>query len=112
MGPFFAFCGIANPLRFQDSLKTMAIQQTGFLALPDHVRYDQKSILEICNQAIASGARYLVTTQKDIVKIKNLHCPLPRYFVEISLAPEADFELFISNAIKSSILCLNKPNIL
>lgn len=105
-GPFFAFCGIANPSRFQESLHSMLIQQSGFLALPDHVRYNQAMMTDICKQAVTSGARKLVTTQKDFVKIKNFDSTLLRHVVEIGFQAENDFGLFVTNAIQS----LKKPN--
>ncbi len=99
-GPFFAFCGIANPSRFHDSLTTLSIRQSGFLALPDHVPYTQAMMTDICRQAVASGAQQLITTQKDFVKIKNFHSPLPRNVVEISVQTRDDFDLFISKSMQ------------
>ena len=99
-GPFFAFCGIANPSRFRESLNSMSIQQSGFLALSDHVRYNQAMMTDICVQAITSGARQLVTTQKDFVKIKNFDSTLLRHVVEIGFQPENGFDLFVTKSMK------------
>lgn len=99
-GLFFAFCGIANPSRFQNSLNDLSIRQSGFLALPDHVRYHQKMMNDICSKALASGARHLVTTQKDFVKIKNLDSALPCHVVDVSFQAENDFDLFVIKAIE------------
>jgi tetraacyldisaccharide 4'-kinase len=98
--PFFAFCGIANPGRFQDSLKTMAIKQSGFLALPDHVRYNQAMMTDICRQAVASGANHLVTTHKDFVKIKNFASPLLRFVLDICLQAMDDFDPFVIKSMQ------------
>ncbi len=98
--PFFAFCGIANPGRFRESLNTMAIQQSGFLALPDHVRYNQAMMTDICRQAVASGARHLVTTHKDFVKIKNFDSPLLRYTVDTCLQTKDDFDHFVIKSLQ------------
>lgn len=97
---FFAFCGIANPERFQESLNTTAIRQSGFLALPDHVHYNQAMMTDICRQAVASGARHLVTTHKDFVKIKNFDSPLPRYVAEIHLQVADDFNHFVIKSLQ------------
>ncbi len=99
-GPFFAFCGIANPSRFQDSLHSMSIQQSGFLTLPDHVRYNQAMMADICTQAVASGAKRLVTTQKDFVKIQSFDSTLPRHVVEIGFQMESDFDLFVTKSMQ------------
>ena len=99
--PFFAFCGIANPSRFQDSLNTLSVHQSGFLALPDHVRYSQAMMTDICRQAVASGASQLVTTQKDFVKIKDFDSPLRRHVLEICFQAENDFDLFVTQSMQS-----------
>lgn len=97
----FAFCGIANPSRFAESLANMAILPTGFLALPDHVRYSQQLMSDICRQASASGAGQLITTRKDYVKIKDFVSPLPRNILEIRCRPEGGFDLFIAKALEN-----------
>ena len=109
--PFFAFCGIANPGRFQESLKTMAIRQSGFLTLPDHVHYNQAMMTDICRQAVASGAMHLVTTHKDFVKIKNFDSPLPRYVVDICLQTKDDFDHFVLQSLQALKSRGNRPPI-
>ncbi|MBU1567221.1 MAG: tetraacyldisaccharide 4'-kinase [Proteobacteria bacterium] len=104
-GPFFAFCGIANPSRFQESLNAMAIQLSGFLALPDHVHYNQDMMIDICKQAIASGARQLVTTKKDFVKIKDFDSTLLRHVMEIHFQTEKSFDLFITKSMQKKNIC-------
>ncbi len=99
-GPFFAFCGIANPSRFQESLNSMSIQQSGFLALPDHVCYSQAMMTDICIQAVTSGAKKLVTTQKDFVKLKKFDSTLLRHVVEIGFQPEKSFDLFVTESMQ------------
>ncbi len=98
---FFAFCGIANPSRFAESLASVAILPTGFLALPDHLRYSQQLMNDICQKASASGAGQLITTQKDYVKIKDFVCPLPRNILEIRCLAESGFDLFITKALEN-----------
>lgn len=106
---FFAFCGIANPLRFKESLDSMAILPTGFLALPDHVRYNQALMDDICRQASASGASQLITTQKDYVKIKDLDSPLRRNILEIRCRAESGFDLFITKSLENSKKATRSP---
>lgn len=101
-GPFFGFCGIANPSRFQESLRNIGIRLNGFLALPDHVNYTQALMADICKKALASGAKQLITTQKDFVKLKTITSPLVRYVAELDFHGDADFDLFVINAIKTS----------
>lgn len=99
-GLFFAFCGIANPSRFQTSLKVLQLPHSGFLTFPDHVRYTQGMMTDICRKAAAAGATRLVTTQKDFVKLKNFDSPLPRHVVEVGLQVEDGFNTTIINLLQ------------
>ncbi len=77
------------------------------------MRYHQEMMNDICRQALASGARQLVTTQKDFVKIKNLDSALPRHVVEISFQADNEFDRFVLNAIqkcKKSLYAHGKLN--
>ncbi len=98
-GPFLAFCGIANPGRFEEALAAKGIQLTCFVNLPDHARYSQTIVSEICNKAIHSGAHKLVTTQKDFVKLKNFTFPLPVYISEVRL----NTDIILDDLILSSL---------
>lgn len=93
--PCFAFCGIANPNRFRDTIVSMGITPNGFLALPDHVRYDRQVLADICRRATSGGATQLLTTSKDAVKLQELSPPLPVAVIEITLQPNQLFNLFL-----------------
>lgn len=97
---FFGFCGIANPARFQDSLKSLGLRLAGFVALPDHAEYSQKVIDNICEKAAGSGARFLVTTEKDSVKLKELQISLPLSILEIRAQAEGAFDGFILQSLE------------
>lgn len=99
---FFAFCGIANPTRFEDSLKSLGVQLAGFVALPDHADYSQSVIDSICGKAAISGAKYLVTTEKDYVKIKKLNISLSLHILEIRVQEESAFDAFILESLESA----------
>ncbi len=93
--PCFAFCGIANPNRFRGTLLSMGITANGFLALPDHVRYDRDVLADICHRASACGATQLLTTSKDAVKLQELSLPLPLAVIEIALQPHQPLNQFL-----------------
>lgn len=93
--PCFAFCGIANPTRFRDTILSMGITPNGFFALPDHVRYDSEVLADICHRATSCGATQLLTTSKDAIKLQQLSPPLPVAVVEIALQPNQPFDLFL-----------------
>ncbi len=66
----FAFCGIAGPQRFLSTLRELGAEVAGSLAFPDHYEYPAGSIERIKRAFGDSSARYLVTTEKDMVKLE------------------------------------------
>ncbi|EKD40416.1 MAG: hypothetical protein ACD_75C00057G0008 [uncultured bacterium] len=97
---FFGFCGIANPARFHDSLTSLGVRLAGFVALPDHAKYSQSIMDNICAKAADSGARFLVTTEKDSVKLKRLNISLPLSVLEIRAQAEGAFDAFILESLE------------
>lgn len=98
---FFGFCGIANPARFEESLKSLGIERVGFMALSDHVDYSQSLIDDICAKASAARATHLVTTEKDYVKIERLKVSLPIEILEIRAIQERVFDEFVLKSLKN-----------
>jgi tetraacyldisaccharide 4'-kinase len=96
---FFGFCGIANPARFKETLQSLGIQLAGFAVLPDHARYSQSLMDNICVKAAKAGASQLVTTEKDYVKIKGLSIAMPLGVLEIRSRQERAFEDFILESL-------------
>lgn len=65
-----AFCGIGNPEGFQRTLENAGIRIRELVAFPDHHHYDEADLRELTDKAEESGASALVTTVKDLVKIR------------------------------------------
>jgi tetraacyldisaccharide 4'-kinase len=72
---FFGFCGIGNPQSFKETLLSANIRLTGFKTFRDHYRYSQGDIQSITKDAEKSGAGWIVTTEKDIMRLKKLAVP-------------------------------------
>lgn len=91
----FAFCGIGNPDGFRRTLTTLAtgIPEDRCLHFPDHHHYSAADLHRIHRQAEAQQAEILLTTRKDLVKIRR-DCigNLPLWALDIELtfldAPE------------------------
>ena len=64
----FAFCGIANPQPFLDSLKQLQINLLGSKIYNDHHCYIEQDIADIYDQAKALEASLVLSTEKDWVK--------------------------------------------
>lgn len=93
-GPFYAFCGIGNPLAFFQDLKNWNLTLAGQSEFQDHHHYDQRDAAELQAAARAAGAKALVTTEKDAQNLSGIHfSELPVYIVVIDLliSKEASF---------------------
>ena len=64
----FAFCGIAHPQLFFDSIRSYGIRVSNSLCFSDHVIYDKKAKSKII-ESISNEGKGLITTEKDLVKL-------------------------------------------
>lgn len=64
-----AFAGIADPAAFFSALEEDGAELAALLPLPDHARYAENAISDILRLKEESGADYLITTEKDAVKL-------------------------------------------
>lgn len=92
---YFAFCGIANPSRFNASLVDFGAAVSGFQAFRDHVIYDQAVVNELCRQAERCGAEKLITTEKDFVKLKHLSSNMELCTLQVDHQIDSSFDQFI-----------------
>ena len=67
--PFFAFCGIADPNTFINSLDSLNINIIDSYFLKDHATYNKKDLDRLSNKISESGIRDLITTEKDKIKL-------------------------------------------
>ena len=79
----FAFAGIAHPGQFFAQLSELGAELQGSMGLGDHCDYGPADILGI-NEA-AAAADYLVTTEKDGVKLRSCDFSKPCYQVPLEL---------------------------
>ena len=84
----FCFCGLADPGSFRNTVAGAGARVTGMRAYPDHHPYTQQDIAVIMNDCRMSGAEWVVTTEKDMAKIRNLD--LPENILIIGIAFTAD----------------------
>lgn len=110
-----SFCGIANPKRFEDSLKALNCKVISNLIYPDHHKYSNSEITEIIEIATTSGVKLVVTTEKDIVKLGNFETQFEDAglnLVSLEIITEIingkeDLESLIINGIKNKKTRLN-----
>jgi len=64
-----AFAGIADPTPFFRDLEEKGLSLTATISFADHCRYGEREVAMILGAAASSGAGYLITTEKDGVKL-------------------------------------------
>jgi tetraacyldisaccharide 4'-kinase len=79
------FCGIARPQRFLNSLHQLGADIPYLIRFPDHHHYKTKDIERLAGAFTKEGADYLITTEKDAVKLGKLFQALPILVLEIDI---------------------------
>lgn len=100
-GPVAAFCAVGNPNSFFAQLRNSGYELVAEKAFRDHHAYTQKDIDDLTNAARRAGAKTLITTAKDAVKLRALHFSLPYSVLEIEIAIK-DVELFKNLILKAA----------
>ncbi|HZG51824.1 MAG TPA: tetraacyldisaccharide 4'-kinase [Pyrinomonadaceae bacterium] len=83
--PLAAFCAIGNPQAFFAHARREGLALNYTRAFSDHHAYTQRDIDECLREAARHGARALLTTTKDAVKLRALDFALPCYVLEVAL---------------------------
>jgi tetraacyldisaccharide 4'-kinase len=87
-----ALSGVGNPGYFSSQLNKMGIHVTGEMIYPDHHVYTAKDVTLLARRVRDVDA--IVTTEKDMVKLKNLdinHLPLWALRVRFKIREEEEF---------------------
>jgi tetraacyldisaccharide 4'-kinase len=104
-GPAFAFAGIAGPARFFDDLRSAGWTLSETLDFRDHHAYTTGDLSRIVERARASGAKRIVTTEKDMVRLLRFR-PFPQPIASVPLRVEPQplepFRDWLSAALRSA----------
>ncbi|MDF1526230.1 MAG: tetraacyldisaccharide 4'-kinase [bacterium] len=92
-GLFVAFCGIAGPEGFRETLTRAGIEVVELLTFPDHHPYSASDINMIQETALRKEAVGLVTTEKDAARWNHPNLSLPLYSLSIHPVIEAEDDL-------------------
>jgi tetraacyldisaccharide 4'-kinase len=65
--------GIANPTAFRRTVEAMQIDVAGERVYPDHHPFTRSDVDALHRWAAGSGGDVILTTQKDLVKLRLLH---------------------------------------
>jgi 3-deoxy-D-manno-octulosonic-acid transferase len=93
-----AFCGLANPMTFFETLRHAGIRVLLTRTFPDHHRYTREELQSLAKLAQRAGARALVTTEKDSANLPEdadrMISPLKLHVVEVRLRLRNEAEFF------------------
>ena len=79
-----AVCGIANPLSFVDTLRSLCPAKVSLLSFPDHHKYSPLSMEMIRRRAAESDVDIIVSTEKDAPKLMAI-ADLPVLVLKVGL---------------------------
>ena len=95
-----AFCGLANPNKFFETLKKNGYEISSTKIFPDHYAYKKEDINNLIFDANNQNLK-LITTEKDYVKIlenKN-HIDFLPIEVELNVKDKLNFEIFLQEKL-------------
>jgi tetraacyldisaccharide 4'-kinase len=87
--PVFAVAGIARPDAFFQDLRALGCEVAGTQAFRDHHSFSRNDVARIIEAAKRSGARAIVTTEKDYVRLLPWR-PFPMRVESAALTMEPD----------------------
>jgi len=83
--PIAAFSGIANPNDFRKILEQTGARVVYYHPFPDHHEYTTADLKAIENSGRKAGAKLILTTEKDAVKLSSDMFILPFYKVALEM---------------------------
>jgi tetraacyldisaccharide 4'-kinase len=98
-GPVVAFCGLANPDTFWNTLRQEGFDPVYTWKFGDHHHYRPRELRRLAYQAQELGADALLTTEKDAMNLPDNACslvaPLPIYWLKIATVVRERDELML-----------------
>ena len=91
-----AFSGIGNPVSFEKSLTLLNVEVLKHHQFPDHFFYQKKDILNLEKEAFKLEADFMITTEKDSVRIPMMsELKIPIYVFKVDLVITKGEEIFL-----------------
>ena len=101
----FGFSGIACNNEFQDTVRDLQFNVTGFLEFSDHHHYTSRDLAAILGSARDTGAHRLITTEKDHARFAHKSIfPMELIVVGVEISfedREQDFSSFIKDRLQT-----------
>jgi tetraacyldisaccharide 4'-kinase len=92
-----AVCGVAEPSGFSAALRRLELAAEETFVFPDHHRYSDRELTRIRQTADRTGAAFLVTTEKDAVKLGGrVSLPVVTVHLEVEVLEPGFFPWLLS----------------
>ena len=98
----FLVSGIARPAAFHATMTALGATLAGTLPFPDHHPYSRADLERIIREAEAARAEWIVTTEKDAVRLREVAAALPGRYPFLVLG--VDLEVTEGEAILDALL--------
>lgn len=95
----YPFSGIAEPESFIDALQTLGADIKGSMVFRDHHAFTPRNISKIEGSAKGCGAEWIITTEKDIMRLKGLGLPENLAALKIEFTVDRGFYDLVFSAI-------------
>jgi len=82
----YLFSGIGNHASFVMTALESEASVKGHVSFPDHHWYSVREMERLAEECRASGAEWLLTTEKDLVRIPRMKLGLPLYALTIKIS--------------------------
>ena len=95
-----AFCALANPMKFYETLEKNSFKVNSTKSFPDHHEYNNEDINKLKQEANSKNLK-LITTEKDYVKINDKENEISVLPIEINFnrADEDGFKSFLKEKL-------------
>lgn len=91
----FLVSAIAKPKSFEKNMEKFSMRVQGHAVFRDHHQYTSRDVAEIIAKANQNGARGLITTEKDYVKLKPLWPEeVPLWYAPLELQIQSQEDVF------------------
>jgi tetraacyldisaccharide 4'-kinase len=84
--PVFLLSGIARPERFYRTASQIKVKISGSACFPDHHPYTKADLRVIVQDAQKSGAKAILTTEKDLARLHLHRVKFPLYALRVEIA--------------------------
>ena len=98
-----AMSGIARPDSFIKLLRSLGADIAAVCTYPDHFDYKKTDLAAVFQRAADEKVSMIVTTEKDAIRLKNLHADgIWALRIDLSVAEKTEWETFLLEGLRNA----------